>query len=281
MVVPKLESAHESPHESRSLNIECDNCQRELLVPASAKGKAVACRCGKLVLVRERPQQQQLPTESLTDFLGRLGPVPEHQHSTVAAGPEFWYIEYDRPDIIVEGQFEHATSKQVAEDYLRRADVELRLQRRNYNRAMVEGSMDIAQQILMVVGLLIILYNGYRFYTAGEEAEALMSGQTKPLLSQEALVGYLLMFYGIRILLGFFMMFLGALAKMFPRFCSTLGLMMHLVPNTLVLFLLLAVDPMLITQGFTGWVGLVRVVANIAILIALTKAVIDGFTYQS
>jgi hypothetical protein len=282
MVVPKLDSQQPSQQELHSIEVTCESCERQLLVPASARGKAVACRCGKLVLVGEsNPRKATPPPIPLTNFLSDLpSKEPTNRFSSPLAGPEFWYINYDRPDVIVEGKFEHASAKQVADEYLDHAAHELRNQRRMYNRQIVEGSMALAQQILMIVGLLIIMYNGYRFYYAGDEVNELMSMPTRPVMSGEVLLGYMLFFYGVRVIMGFVMMFLGALAQIFPRFCSVAGLLMHVVPNGLVLFLLLAVDPTLLTQGFLGIFGLIRIVVNIGILVGLIKAVVDGFMYS-
>jgi hypothetical protein len=252
---------------SNNLTIQCQHCQRQLLVPASALGKAVTCRCGKLVMVKNEPDPADQPAP-ISDFLSRLPLSQQTQQSTPVDGPEFWYVNSDQPDIIVEGRFVMPTRQEEAVDYLDNAEQEIKRQRL-IDSQNIDHSVIHAQWVMVVFGLYMACLYGYLFLNVENVHTNIIAAGNPTQMSPDELMQHLTFTFGSRLAIGIGLITCGALTQFLPQVFTLAGLALCTLPQLLTLIITLATVPDFFQRNWqaTQLVGLSVYAAVIAVLL--------------
>lgn len=265
-----------SPPPASNLTVTCNHCQRKLLVPATAIGKAVTCRCGKLVVVgTERvPESTPVPVD---EFLSRL-PLSQRTHQTEATdGPEFWYVNADEPDIVVEGRFVQPTLKEEAYNYLHRAVEEIERQE-VLDAQRIDHSVIDAQWVMFVFGTLLAGLYGYRLLNINDIHAEIMQADNATRMPAELLYQYLSVNFSFRMFVGFGLLICGGLTQLFPQTCTITAFALSTVPQLMALFWTLVNVPYFWQRAWTSYevIGLSIYLGVVAILWRGVVGAIDG-----
>jgi DNA-directed RNA polymerase subunit M/transcription elongation factor TFIIS len=153
----------------------------------------------------------------------------------------------------------------MANPYLLNAESELRQERATAS-GNASGSLRTAQVILIIVGVLTILLNGFLFLQAENEVDAVMRGGDAQ-IDRGSLLLFVRVFYGAFMGLGVAFIALGILVYKFPVFCPVAGLVLYILGIAVTGIL----DPATLIKG---------IVLKVIFIIALIKAVNDGAYYR-